>query len=125
MNTELSSSSECFGLYDEECIIGFCAVIHFPHPVTKNIKTVHRLVVLPDYQGIGVGVKFLGAVAANYATKGYQFKIVTSAKNLIYALQKNNEWKCVRYGKTSPTGKAGRIQTHRDKIKTATFFYNR
>jgi len=31
-------------------IAGFISVLHFPHPKVKNMKKVHRLVVLPDYQ---------------------------------------------------------------------------
>jgi len=39
-------------------IAGFLSVLHLPHPKVKNIKKVHRLVILPDYQGAGFGIKF-------------------------------------------------------------------
>ena len=58
MNTEISSSARNYGLYDKNVLIGFCSVIHFPHPKNKMIKHIHRLVIHPDYQGIGLGKKF-------------------------------------------------------------------
>ena len=40
------------------------AIIHFPHPI-KSYKKVHRLVILPDYQGIGLGTLFLNWTQQN------------------------------------------------------------
>jgi GNAT superfamily N-acetyltransferase len=40
-------------------IAGFISVLHFPHRVKlKYIKKVHRLVILPDYQGAGIGLNY-------------------------------------------------------------------
>lgn len=77
--------------------MAFCAVLHFPHPKAKNIKRVHRLVVLPDYQGLGIGTKLLNFVGNIYKQKGYRFRIVTSTPALLYSL-KNNNWKLTDYG---------------------------
>ena len=49
------TGAKCYGLYDNDEIIGFLAVRHMPHPDNDHIKMVHRFVVLPDYQGIGIG----------------------------------------------------------------------
>ena len=91
MNKDLSSSSICYGLYDKNKIIGFCAVLHQPHSINKKIKRVSRLVILPDYQGIGLGTKFLNEIAKMYINDGYDFSIITSAKNLINALKKRKQ----------------------------------
>lgn len=97
---ELNPSATCFGLFDENKIIGFCAVTHFPHPNNPRIKHCHRLVILPDYQGIGLGTKFLAEVANIYLEQGFDFSITTSARNLMYALNKRKkEWICQRYGR--------------------------
>lgn len=102
MNSDLNNSSKCFGLYNEQNeIIGFCAVIHQPHNKILNLKRVHRLVILPDYQGIGLGTKFLNVVAEYITKQGNELSIVTSAKNMIATLYKSDRWFCTSYGKSS------------------------
>lgn len=70
--------------------------MHQPHPINKKLKRVSRLVILPDYQGIGLGTKFLDEIAKYYSKQNYELSIVTSAKNLISALKKKNNW--IMYG---------------------------
>jgi ABC-type lipoprotein export system ATPase subunit/predicted acetyltransferase len=80
-------------------IAGFISILHFPHPKAKNIKKVHRLVILPDYQGAGFGIKFLNEIGNIYKKEKWKFTIVTSAPSLINALKKCNKWRCNRYGR--------------------------
>lgn len=80
-------------------IAGFLSVLHFPHPIAKNIKKVHRLVILPDYQGAGFGIKFLEEIGKLYKKEKYRYNIVTSSPSLIYALKKSNKWITTRFGR--------------------------
>lgn len=101
--------------------------MHQPHGENAKIKRVSRLVVLPDYQGIGLGKKLLEFVAKIYKTKGFDFSIKTSAKNLIETLRKSNDWMLVSYGKSSYSSIKGAIdykkKSLRTDCKTASFFY--
>lgn len=97
LNTELNSSSKCYLMTANDNIAGFMAVITFPHP-TRPYKKVHRLVILPDYQGLGLGVLFLNHIAAMYK---YPFSITTSQPALIHALAKNNKWICINNTKNT------------------------
>ena len=104
-------------------IAGFLSVLHFPHPKVKNIKKVHRLVILPDYQGAGFGIKFLEEIGKNYIKEKYRYNIVTSSPSLIYALKKSNKWITTRFGRTSSQSKGttvGNMQTSKNRI-TASF----
>lgn len=101
--------------------MAFIGVIHFPHPKNKKIKKVTRLVVLPDYQGIGLGVAFLNVVAEIY--KDYDFRITTSAKNLIYALNKHKNWRLEDYGRHNMQKKLSMRKTFRGYVKAASFIY--
>jgi len=104
-------------------IAGFISVLHFPHPKVKNIKKVHRLVILPDYQGAGFGIKFLEEIGKNYVKEKYRYNIVTSAPSLIYALKKSNKWITTRFGRTGAQSKGttvGNMQTSNNRI-TASF----
>ena len=104
-------------------IAGFISVLHFPHPKVKNIKKVHRLVVLPDYQGAGIGLKLLNEVGKIYKNEKWRFNIVTSSPSLIYALKKSKEWICTRLSRTKSQSKGstvGNMQTSENRI-TASF----
>lgn len=83
-------------------IAGFISVLHFPHPKVKNLRKVHRLVVLPDYQGLGIGGRMLNEIAKIYCNQKYRFSIVTSQPNLINSLKKSKEWLCKNFGRNKP-----------------------
>ena len=83
-------------------IAGFISVFHFPHPKSKIIKQVHRLVILPDYQGVGIGLKLLNEVGNKYQKDGWRYTIITSAPSLINALKKSTKWICRSYGRKPP-----------------------
>lgn len=97
----------------DDNVCGFCSVLHSPHPKVKNIKRVHRLVVLPDYQGIGIGSLLLNKVGEYVKTKGYRFRITTSSPNLIFSLKNNINWRCDRIGRAmlSKTGSINNVRT--------------
>ena len=112
-------------------------VIHFPNRFNYKIKTITRLCVLPEYQGIGIGKKFLDIIANIYLEQGYDIKITTSAKNLIFGLRSSDKWMLTRYGyntnrqstiaqiqkKPESTMKTATFLKSARKVKTATFFY--
>lgn len=85
------------------------------------------MVILPDYQGIGLGTKFLDFIAKYYTQKGFDFSIKTSAKNLIKSLQKRNDWCFASYGKNGCSSQKNAIDYNRKSLrtecKTASFFY--
>lgn len=91
-------------------VAGFISVLPQPGKIPKN-RRVHRLVILPDYQGAGFGIKFLNEVGKEYKKNDYRFTINTTAPSLIYALKKLKEWNCHHYGRVdggkNTMGKAG------------------
>lgn len=127
MSSELSSAAICYGLYDKNDIIGFCAVLHQPHGKIKNLKRCSRIVILPDYQGIGLGTKFLNAIAEHYHNLHYEFSIVTSAKNMISSLKKSKVWIMIRYSANKCSSNKNAIdykrKSMRSNCKTASFMY--
>ena len=104
-------------------------VLHQPHSMNAKLKRASRLVVLPDYQGIGIGGKFLDIIAQYYTKQGFDFTIVTSAKNLIMKLSKSDDWSMYRLGtnKSSTSTKAidHKRSSIRDLCKTAGFKYKK
>jgi GNAT superfamily N-acetyltransferase len=129
LNTDIAKTCKCYGLYDKTTdeIIGFIGILHYPHPRNKRIKKVSRLVILPDYQGIGLGYKFLTEIAKIYTEEAYDFGIVTSAKNLIHKLRQEKQWELVRVGKVKKSKSCRAIRgfdkTLRTNCVTASFYF--
>ena len=84
---------------------GFISMMPQPGKHTVGDWRVHRLVVLPDYQGIGIGLKILNDVAELYRLEGIKVRIVTSAPSLLKALnRKGSKWNCISFGRKKPSG---------------------
>lgn len=98
------------------------AVIHFPHPI-KCYKKVHRLVILPDYQGLGLGKIFLNKIGELI---NYDFAITTSQPALINSLKNDLNWICTRNTRnTRNTGSLANAlnKTLSNRRITTTFVY--
>lgn len=101
-------------------------MLHQPNPNNPKIKRCSRLVILPDYQGIGLGTKFLNLIAEYYSKIGNDFCIVTSAKNFIYSLKKSDKW--IMYGYKRSRKGNGPIDGNRkirDNCYTGRFMYKK
>ena len=104
MNTHIHRGSKCFvGLINDEPV-AFFAVLHFPHPSSKKIKKGHRLVVLPDYQGIGLGHTLSTAIADRYVRAGFKFHITSSTKSLYEQRRRSKNWIVKRKSRVSYAG---------------------
>ncbi len=62
----------------------------------KGWKRVHRLVVLPDYQGVGIGVRFINEVTKHYMDNGWNMNLTTTTPALVHALARSKEWALIR-----------------------------
>lgn len=94
-------------------VAGFLSVFHFPHSKIKNIKKVHRLVVLPDYQGAGIGLRMLNEIGKLYKDEKWRYTITTSAPSLINALKKSNKWNCYKFNRSSETSSKERKSSYK------------
>lgn len=61
------------------------------------------MVVLPDYQGIGIGVRFTNEVTKEYIKGGWDMNLTTTTPALVHALARSKEWALVRKSR-SKTG---------------------
>ena len=73
LNGTMNKSAQCFaGVYSGD-IIAFSAIMPFPSGQVRNGWREHRTVVLPDYQGMGIGTRFSEAVASIFLENGKRF----------------------------------------------------
>lgn len=131
MNTDLHAAAQQYvGIMNGE-IVAHTGIIFFP--MQKGKKRVHRLVVLPDYQGIGIGTAFIKAVADIVNAEGYELNLTTTTPALVGALRKDKSWVLARQGraKNSYNGMANRYgkqykhlgNAKSDKRITFSFWY--
>jgi GNAT superfamily N-acetyltransferase len=98
LNGSLPSTARCYTAIYQEKPIAFIAVAHVK--MRSNYYRVSRLVVLPDYQGIGVGKKLLTFIAELYTSQTKMpFYILTSNPQIIRG--GINGWKVSRFGHAS------------------------
>jgi len=94
LSSDIHQAATCFiASVNREPII-FVAVLPFPHPVASGWRT-HRVVTLPDWQGLGLGMTVHDYIASLYAAKRKPYSIVTTLPSLIYALAKSQNWNMV------------------------------
>ena len=75
-------------------LVAHTGIIQFP--MRKGWKRVHRLVVLPDYQGIGIGTEFIDEVSEIYKNEGFKMNLTTTTPALIHALKRSQKWSLFR-----------------------------
>jgi GNAT superfamily N-acetyltransferase len=97
----------------------------------KGWKRIHRLVVLPDFQGVGIGVRFINAVSGAVAAEGFSVNLTTTTPALVGALKQSKDWALVRKGvvkmgdlkERDPTGGAARA-SKKNSSRRPTFSFN-
>lgn len=114
-----SSAAQYIGVVDDNPV-AFIAVMHFPHPRARNIKRVSRIVVHPEWQGVGIGRVLLEEVGNMYIDSGYRYRIVTSNPILSHFFNKSTSWKIDRVSRSPKNeGKLkGLNNTVRSKTRT-------
>ena len=108
LSSDLSkTSAQYVAFYDNEPV-AFCAVINFPHPNIRPMWKIHRIVVLPDYQGIGIGKKLLNFVADKYYPD--YIGITTSLNGFAKSLMQDKNWILIHAGRMNANKNIGSLQ---------------
>lgn len=94
------------------------SALPFPHPKKKNYWRGHRMVVMPDYQGIGVATRLTEFVGHVMKKNGKGFFNLASHIAMIKAWEKSPKWKCTRLSRVSTGSNNGII--HNKHVKGST-----
>lgn len=100
LSGNLNKTSNCFMAMHNNLPVGFIAVLPMPGGTVKKAVREHRLVVLPDYQGMGIGNKLSDMIANAYKNAGYRYFSKTANPRMGEHRNKSELWK-----KTSKDGK--------------------
>jgi len=61
------------------------------------------MVVLPDYQGIGIGTAFENYTSQHYADLGWSVNVTTTTPALVHSLCRSKKWTLIRAGRNKST----------------------
>lgn len=96
LSADIHRASRCFVATWNEKPVAFTAVLHFPHPGFRNGKREHRTVVLPDYQGLGIGNRLSEFVGEILSAEGFRFFSATSHPAMLNYRIKSPRWRLTR-----------------------------
>ncbi len=96
LSGELTNSAQCYVAEADGTPAAFVAM-RFQPLSRAPCWMVHRLVTLPEWQGVGVGTALLAEVAREYQERPpRRVRIVTRHRGLVLALARSPLWRCVR-----------------------------
>jgi ABC-type lipoprotein export system ATPase subunit len=96
LSENLASAARCWVVHVEDSPAAFIAELHQPHAKVKNLRRISRIVIAPDFQGIGLSQHILNIMGGMYAAQRTRLSIVTSHPALIHALNRSDTWALVR-----------------------------
>jgi len=77
----------------------FSAVISFPSGSVKNGYREHRIVILPDFQGLGIGVRLSDAMGEIYTSEGKRYFSKTAHPRLGEYREASPKWRPTTHNK--------------------------
>jgi GNAT superfamily N-acetyltransferase len=106
LSGNLANACRCYAAFWCGKPIAFCALI--PQQGFERWYRVSRIVTLPDYQGIGIGSRFLDSLAELYVEQGYRFSITASHPSVLSHCKRSQHWKAINVQKTGSKRSNGR-----------------
>lgn len=99
MSQDLNKAAACFVAEWDSRPVAFLAVLPMPSGTLTDSVRLSRVVVLPDYQGIGIGTTLTSALGGIYKSIGLRMFIKTVNPGLGLHMEKSPSWR--------PTSKNG------------------
>ena len=93
LDTRMSRSVHCYVLLLGDKPIGFHAAIHSTNRDIHSYWRGHRTVILPEFQGMGIGTAFSDAIAEIYVSRGLRYFSKTAHPSFGEHRQKSPLWR--------------------------------
>lgn len=100
LSSSLHPASTCFGGWIGDQLVGFTSYLHFPHARVRDIKMGHRLVVLPDYQGLGIGGRMDDWLGQHLFERGFRYRNVVAHPAMVAYYSRSPRWRLTHKPKT-------------------------
>lgn len=100
LDGNINKSSRCWIATWDGVPVGFGSAIAFPNGNFKNAWREHRTVILPDYQGMGFGVRLSDCIAFMFVSQGCRYFSKTSHPKMGAYREASKQWKGTSKNKT-------------------------
>jgi ABC-type lipoprotein export system ATPase subunit/GNAT superfamily N-acetyltransferase len=104
LDTSMSRSVHCYVLLLGDKPIGFHAAIHSTNRDIHSYWRGHRTVILPEFQGMGIGTAFSDAIAEIYVSRGLRYFSKTAHPSFGEHREKSPLWRPTSTNKKSRLG---------------------
>ena len=121
LDGNLNKSSRTWVAIWENHLVGFVAALSFPNAHIKNAWREHRTVVLPDFQGLGIGTRLSDAVAEMFVADGCRYFSKTSHPRMGEYRESSPLWRPTSKNKKARHDYSEKHQTKEDNHKMRHF----
>jgi GNAT superfamily N-acetyltransferase len=104
LDTAISKSAHYYVLLLGDKPIGFHAAIHSTNRDIHSYWRGHRTVILPEFQGMGIGTAFSDAIAELYVSRGLRYFSKTAHPSFGEHREKSPLWRATSMNRKSRTG---------------------
>ena len=104
LDTGMSRSVHCYVLLLGDKPIGFHAAIHSTNRDIHSYWRGHRTVILPEFQGMGIGTAFSDAIAEIYVSRGLRYFSKTAHPSFGEHREKSPLWRATSTNRKSRKG---------------------
>ena len=105
LSSELNKSADCYLISWNDKIVAFASILPMPGRFgsdTRLCVSEHRIVVLPDYQGLGIGNKISEYFGELYLSQGYRYFGKTANPRMGEHRERSDLWKATTSNLRSP-----------------------
>jgi ABC-type lipoprotein export system ATPase subunit/GNAT superfamily N-acetyltransferase len=92
LSSDLNKAAINYVILINDKPIGFVAILPFPGVGDAKTRRCSRIVILPDYQGLGIGKDVLNYISSIYWKNDYQMYIRTMSPSLGIGLSRDKNW---------------------------------
>lgn len=93
LDSNINKSARCWLAVWDGTVVGFTSALAYPSGTVKNAWREHRTVVLPEFQGLGLGVRISDAAASIFTSQGCRFFSKTAHPRMGEYRERSNFWR--------------------------------
>ena len=109
LTEDLNPVAETFLIRWKGKYIGFLGILPFPGVGDAKTRRLSRMVILPDYQGLGIGTRAFNYICSLYKSVGSVMYVRTVSPALGEFMSRNDNWQATSSnGKIPPPDTSGR-----------------
>jgi hypothetical protein len=116
----LPRGARCYLTTWEGVPVNFCATV--PLVARKNHRRFARIVTLPDFQGIGIGMRAVAAIAELHRAEGHRVSVTSSHPALVRHCQRSPLWRLVGIREWDQPRRSALFATYRATGRTVVSF---